>query len=152
MPDHRVEMAFQSASHKRAACALAAFAVVILLVGGGQGAVGFAVGACFAGITGFVAYRNWVGGVAYIDERVVIRNVLATRQIPMSNVQRAVFVPGRTPFTEWGYVWIKTVDGRSYRCTSLRRSPLDGEALAGTLNDALQPHAMPGPRTKTPNA
>lgn len=123
---------------KRAAITLAGLAALVALISVGKASTAsVAGGLAFAALFGFVAYRNWVAGL-YIDpDLVTIRNVFLTRRWTRTNVIGADFKVGRFALAGWGYVFIRTTDGKAHRVTALRRPPTASAETLRSINSAL---------------
>lgn len=127
--------AFQNASRKRAAAAVAAYGVVLAAILGFV--VNPAAGAIVVAITAVVVWRNLVGGVFIGDDQVLVRNLSHTIRLPRYDIAEVTLMAGTNDTTDAGYVCLITTDGNCHRATGLRRDPLRGEALAAAIRRAL---------------
>jgi hypothetical protein len=127
--------AFQNASRKRAAGAVAAYGVIV------AGIVGVFVTPLAALavvlVTAVVVWRNLVGGLFVTPDSVIVRNLSHTLRLPRSEVAEVTVMAGADDTTGAGYVSVITRDGTCHRATGLRRDPLRGEALAAAIRDQL---------------
>ncbi|HVY11732.1 MAG TPA: hypothetical protein VHB18_16440 [Mycobacteriales bacterium] len=132
--------AFQNASRKRAAGAVAAYGVLLAAIVGyflhPVAAVAVVV------ITAWAVWRNIVGGVFVTDDSVIVRNLTHTERLARSDVADVTVMANSDDTTGAGYVCLVTQDGTVHRATGLRRDPLRGEALAAAIRDRLR--TMPG--------
>jgi hypothetical protein len=120
-----VTAAFQNASRKRAAAAVAAYGVIL----------GAILGFILSPIAAVIVVA--VGGLFVTTDRVVIRNLSHTVRLPRSEVTEVTVMAGADDTTGAGYVCVITADGTCHRATGLRRDPLRGEALAAAIRDRL---------------
>lgn len=66
-----------------------------------------------------------------------IRNVFMTRRWSRTKVIGADFKVGRFALAGWGYVFIRTTDGKAHRVTALRRPPRASAETLRSINSAL---------------
>ncbi|HEX3707255.1 MAG TPA: hypothetical protein VHV76_11555 [Mycobacteriales bacterium] len=127
--------AFQNASRKRAALAVAAYGVIL------AGILGFVVtpiaAVAVVAVTALLIWRNLVGGLFVTADSVVVRNLTYTQRLPRSEIAEVTVMAGADDTTGAGYVCVITEDGTCHRATGLRRDPLRGEALAAAIRDRL---------------
>jgi hypothetical protein len=127
--------AFQNASRKRAALAVAAYGVIL------AGILGFVVtpiaAVAVVAVTALLIWRNLVGGLFVTADSVVVRNLTYTQRLPRSEIAEVTVMAGADDTTGAGYVCVITEDGTCHRATGLRRDPLHGEALAAAIRDRL---------------
>ncbi|HVW81822.1 MAG TPA: hypothetical protein VHB69_12870 [Mycobacteriales bacterium] len=127
--------AFQNASRKRAAGAVAAYGVVLAVIAGVLLAPLSVVP--ILAVTAWAVWRNLVGGVFVTDEHVVVRNLSHTIRLPRHEVADVTVMAGAHDTSGAGYVCLITEDGSCHRATGLRRDPLRGEALAASIRQAI---------------
>lgn len=126
------------AVRKRSSIGLASLAVLVALISIGKASTwSVAGGLIFAALFGLVAYRNWAAGLYIEPERITIRNVFLTRRLKLGSVAGAEFSVGRLALAGWGYVYLRTTDGKRRRITALRRPPATGARTVGEINTAL---------------
>jgi hypothetical protein len=130
---------YQTRSRVRATVAMAAFALLILVTSASQHAL--AAGLIFATVAAAVGRRNWIGGVTVTQHELIIRNVTRTVRVPLTQVADVSFAPSGALSGRWGYLHVQTRRGVNVRVTSLRRSPLDGAALAVAIKDDVAARA-----------
>ena len=127
--------AFQNASRKRAAAAVAVYGVVLAAI------LGFVLtpiaAAAVAVVTALVVWRNLVGGVFVTTDKVIVRNLTYTLRLPRSEVAEVTVMAAAHDTSGAGYVSVITEDGNCHRATGLRRDPLRAEALAAAIRQAL---------------
>lgn len=127
--------AFQNASRRRAAAAVAGYGIVLAVI------LGFVVSPIAAGVvaaaTAFVVRRNLTGGVFVTEDKVVVRNLTHTVRLPRSEVTEVTVMADSHDTSGAGYVCVITEDGNCHRATGLRRDPLRAEALAAAIRAAL---------------
>ena len=127
--------AFQNASRKRAATAIAGYGV---LLGGVLGFVLSPIAAvAVAAVTAALIWRNLSGGLFVTPDTVIVRNLTHTLRLPRSEIAEVTVMADAHDTTGAGYVCVITEDGTCHRASGLRRDPLRGEALAAAIRDRL---------------
>jgi hypothetical protein len=130
-----VPSAFQNASRKRAAVAVAGYGGVLAVIAyfafGPIGLVAILV------VTSWAAWRNLVGGVFVTDDRVVVRNLSHTIRLARQDVTDVTVMADSHDASGAGYVCVITEDGTCHRASGLRRDPLRAEALAAAIRERL---------------
>jgi hypothetical protein len=127
--------AFQNASRKRAAAAVAVYGVILAaIVGGFVTVIG---AAAIVVVTAFAVWRNVVGGLFVTADDVIVRNLSHTVRLSRSDIAEVTVMAGSDDTTGAGYVCVITQDGTCHRATGLRRDPVRGEALAAAIRDRL---------------
>ncbi|HWA65024.1 MAG TPA: hypothetical protein VG899_01470 [Mycobacteriales bacterium] len=128
-------VAFQNASRKRAAAAVAAYGVVLAVIAGLLLPPVAVVPVVLA--TAWAVWRNLIGGVFVTDDRVLVRNLSHTIRLPRTEVTDVTVIAGAHDTTGAGYVCVITEDGSCHQATGLRRDPLRAEALAAAIRQAI---------------
>lgn len=128
--------AFQNASRKRAAGAVAAYGVVLAVIAGLVLAPIAVVPIVL--VAAWAVWRNLVGGVFVTDDRVLVRNLSHTIRVPRQDVADVTVMADSQDASGAGYVCVITQDGTCHRATGLRRDPLRGEALAAAIRQAIE--------------
>jgi hypothetical protein len=93
--------------------------------------------AIFAAALALIAWRLWICGLLVTGDAVVIRNLPRTFRLNFSEIEAVSFGPGRSPSNGWGYIHIRTTNGRDIRTTCAHRSPVEGGALAVAISTDL---------------
>lgn len=128
--------AFQNASRKRAAGAVAAYGGVLAVIAGLVLAPIAVVPIVL--VAAWAVWRNLVGGVFVTDDRVLVRNLSHTIRVPRQDVADVTVMADSQDASGAGYVCVITQDGTCHRATGLRRDPLRGEALAAAIRQAIE--------------
>jgi hypothetical protein len=134
----RVPSAFQNASRKRAAGAVAGYGVVLAAIAGFALAPIAVVPIIVA--TVWAVWRNLVGGVFVTDDRVLVRNLSHTIRLSRQDVADVTVMADSQDTSGAGYVCVITEDGTCHRASGLRRDPLRAEALAAAIRERLALH------------
>ena len=135
MPAETYRFEYQNgASRKRSVIGLSLFSLlVVLLSNGGRGGPNYFY--LVAGVAlGVVAYRNQVAGVFLNSTHLALRNILTTKKFSLDQVKGVSFVPGSALLSNWSYLSVDLIDGRTFKVTALRRSPMDGVELASNIS------------------
>lgn len=127
--------AFQNASRKRAATAVAAYGMALAAIAGVVLAPLAVIPVVL--VTALAVWRNLVGGVFVTDGSVLVRNLTHTTRLPRSEVAEVTVMADSHDTSGAGYVCVITHDGNCHRATGLRRDPLRAEALASAIRQAL---------------
>lgn len=127
--------AFQNASRKRAAAAVAAYGLLLAAIFG-YFVIPLAAIAVLV-VTAWAVWRNVVGGIFVTPDAVIVRNLTHSERLPRSEIAEITVMAGADDTTGAGYVCVITHDGTIHRATGLRRDPLRGEALAAAIRDTL---------------
>jgi hypothetical protein len=130
-----VPSAFQNASRKRAAGAVAGYGIVLAAIG--YFAFGPIALLLILLVTAWAVWRNLIGGVFVTDDRVLVRNLSHTIRLRRADVADITVMAGSQDTSGAGYVCVITEDGTCHRATGLRRDPLRGEALAAAIRQAV---------------